>query len=262
MVDVSAFSQVVQKNPLILCLTNSVVQEFTANGLLCLGANPLMSAEPSELKELLNISSALLINIGTLNKESKELARKALDCVPHHVPIVLDPVGSGASLWRTRSATEFLKSGKINILRGNASEILSLCGASIASKGVDSSIASVTLAIDAAKSLSKTHNCIVCVSGATDLVVKGDEVLQNKTGHPLMTQVTGMGCLLGAVIAAFVGAAGCAPENVLEATFVMGECGNLAYQKSKNPGTFKAHFLDELYKKRCALLEQKKILCA
>lgn len=262
MVDVGAFSQVVQKNPLILCLTNSVVQEFTANGLLCFGASPLMSCESSELEELLGITSALLINIGTLNKESKELACRALDFVPSHVPVVLDPVGSGASLWRTQTATEFLKSGKINVLRGNASEILSLCDVSITSKGVDSSVADATLAIDAAKSLSKTYNCIVCVSGATDLVIKGDEVLKNTTGHALMTQVTGMGCLSGAVIAAFVGAAGCLSESVLEATFVIGKCGNLSYQKSSYPGTFKTHFLDEVYKMRCEISQQKKVLCA
>jgi hydroxyethylthiazole kinase len=240
-------SKLKQMNPLILNLTNYVSMEFVANGLLSLGASPIMSESEQEIEDLLNIASALVINIGTLNADFLARVKKACAHANQlNVPIILDPVGVGATAYRTQAASHILNSHKIALIRGNASEIMALSGETQKTKGVDSLAESLD-AETAAKTLSCQYQCVVTVSGATDLIVSGENITYVTEGSPMMPKVTGTGCLFSAVTAAF-----CAiePNNHYEAARAAacyyGRCGALAAEKSMGPGTFKACFLDAL----------------
>ncbi|MDF1677356.1 MAG: hydroxyethylthiazole kinase [Legionellaceae bacterium] len=240
-------TQLKAANPLIFNITNYVSMDFVANGLLALGASPIMSEASEEVKDLLKISQTLVVNLGTLNEAL--IARVNLACVEANrlnVPIILDPVGAGATAYRTRVATELLAQYRIALVRGNGSEIMALAGEMQQTKGVDSLAESLD-AEEAAKALSRQHHCVVTVSGATDVIVSGEAVTYLTGGSPIMPRVVGTGCLFTAVTAAF-----CAvfPNDIYEAAQAAasyyGNCGVRAAEKASGPGTFKAHFLDAL----------------
>jgi len=234
-------------NPLVLNLTNYVSMDFVANGLLSLGASPIMSESIEELEALLKISQALVINLGTLNADF--MKRVEVACAyanAFNVPIILDPVGAGATAYRTKSATDLLNYYQIALVRGNASEIMALSGAAQQTKGVDSLAESLDAEL-AAKALSRQYQCIVTVSGATDVIVSGEQVAHLSEGSPMMPRVVGTGCLFTAVTAAFCAAL---PDDIYQAAqaaaWYYGRCGAMAAEKATGPGTFKAHFLDAL----------------
>ncbi|MHA1799570.1 MAG: hydroxyethylthiazole kinase, partial [Candidatus Helarchaeota archaeon] len=185
------------------------------------------------------------LNIGTLEPkwiESMIKAGKKAKC-----PVVLDPVGSGATKYRTESSKKILNEVKVSVLRGNASEIMSLMTMEKTTKGVDS-VHAVDDVVDIAAEISKENeNLVVAVSGIEDLIVSGSKTYRCSNGHPLMTQVTGLGCGLTATVGAF-----CAVQNDLalaaaEAHGFYGVCGELAANKSKYPGSFSIEFIDALY---------------
>jgi hydroxyethylthiazole kinase len=210
-------SLVRQKNPLVLCLTNFVTVNDCANALLAIGASPVMSLSPSDAAELATISSALVLNIGTIDGamlETMLLAAKAAR--EKGVPIVLDPVGAGASRMRLTSSMTLIAEAKPTIVRGNASEILALIkDRDSQQKGVDSSFAGdfERLKNDAA-ALARDINAVVAVTGPEDIATDGETTQSIPGGTPLLTRVTGTGCLLSAMVGAFVGAD---PESPLEA---------------------------------------------
>ncbi|MDR1545900.1 MAG: hydroxyethylthiazole kinase [Deltaproteobacteria bacterium] len=197
-------------SPLVLCLTNTVTVNDCANALLAVGASPVMSEDPQDAESLARLASALVINIGTLNEASLAVMRRAAAAAAEAgVPIVLDPVGAGATPRRLAAALEFLPAAKI--VRGNASEILALCApsdeGSAGQKGVDSTAAATeeTLARKIA-ALAESRGLVAAVTGPTDLVADGATVLKVAGGTPLLTKLTGAGCLLSALIGAYVGA--------------------------------------------------------
>lgn len=231
-----------ERAPLVHCMTNVVVTGFTANVLLAAGASPAMVETACEAGEFAAVAHALLVNVGTLTPPMADAMRAA---VRSGTPWVLDPVAVGAISYRRKFAVELLDH-RPAIVRGNASEILSLAGAeSAAGKGVDSLAASDD-AIDAATSLAKAHGCAVAVSGATDYVTDGQTVLEIPGGDPLMTKVTGVGCALGALMAAFTAVSESPLRAAAVASAMMARAAERAVATAAGPGSFAVALLDEL----------------
>lgn len=190
--------------PLVHNITNFVVMNYNANVLLALGASPVMAHAHAEVADMAEIAQALVLNIGTLEPDwivSMQLAlQKANAC---GIPVVLDPVGAGATAYRNRTLTELMETGALTIIRGNASEIMSVAGLATPTRGVDSS-ADSGAAVSAAQDLAASMHCVVCVSGADDHVVdRHGRWLTLSNGHPWMTRITGVGCSATAMIGAF-----------------------------------------------------------
>ena len=234
-----------QTKPLILCLTNYVTMDFMANSLLAIGALPLMSYCDDELEELIQISHAVMINIGTLDASFIERCVKAANIAEAHgKPIVLDPVGSGASKIRTNTSRSLMSYA--TIIRGNASEITSLIDENIKTQGVES-LLPTEQAKQAANQLARTLNCTIVVSGEEDFITDGQQHSSLHDGSAMMPLITGMGCTLTAVIAAFQAVIPDSYTAATLATAYFGLCGRLTEQKATAPGTFRSVFIDELY---------------
>ena len=232
--------------PLIHNITNFVVMNTTANALLALGASPIMAHAVEELAELLSIAQALVINIGTLDSHWINSFEKAvLIAADKNIPIVIDPVGAGASTLRTHTALHLLHLAKITAIRGNASEIMALNQFCANTKGVDSAHESHD-AVTAAKNLSKKFNCVVVVSGKIDYCIESDTVISVDHGSEMMTRVTGMGCTATALMGAFLAVNKNSLEACVNAMTCMGICGEMAAKNSKGPGSFLPEFLDAL----------------
>jgi hydroxyethylthiazole kinase len=238
--------QIKEQRPLILNLTNLVTMDFIANGLLSLGASPIMTNSNAEIDDLVQISNAVVINLGTLNEEFIFLSNKAcIAATSLGKPLILDPVGAGASRYRTATCLDLLEQHQFSIIRGNASEIMALCGSQYTTKGVDAN-SSPEAAIEPAKQFSLENNIVIAISGQTDVIITGDQIAYCDRGSSLMPLITGSGCLLTAVISAFQSV----HTNLFEATAAAitfyGVCGEIAAAKASGPGTFKIHFLDAL----------------
>ena len=250
-----------QEQPLTICLTNNVVKNFTANGLLALGASPAMSEYQDDLEDFLPQASALLVNIGTLNERNWQLYKDALDIAERYdIRTVLDPVAAGVGQFRKNVALDLLEHHKISLLRGNASEIAALIGQKVTSKGVDSS--SVDNIGELALAASQYFQIPVVVTGEIDAIAVNGYVKLLYNGNSQMPLVTGTGCLLGAVLAAFIGLA--KEDDLLncleEALSVYNIAGELAAQKTDGhmPGTYQIAFLDALHQVCHDDLEQLK----
>ena len=236
-----------EKSPLVQNITNYVVMNNTANALLAIGASPIMAHSTKEVEDMVKIVNSLVINIGTLSPVWIEAMLKAGKAANEKgIPIVLDPVGVGATPYRTETALQIIKECNPSVIRGNSSEIMALVNADAKTKGVDS-LNSSEDAIESAKSLAGDYNCVVTISGKTDYITDGNEVLQVNNGTSLLTKVTGMGCTATALTGAFVAIY----ENNLIAAAntmaVMGIAGEIAEEQSSGPGTMQLHFLDALY---------------
>jgi len=245
---INDLKEVRSRSPLVHNITNYVVMNNTANALLAVGASPVMAHAVDEVEDMVKIASSLVINIGTLSKpwvESMIRAGKAAN--KKGIPVVLDPVGAGATLYRTETSLQIIKECSPAVIRGNASEIMALVNEKGNTKGVDS-IASSESALNAAKFLAKDTGAVIVISGPVDYIIDNQHVIQVKNGSPMMGKVTGLGCTATALVGAFVAV----NKNFLlasaHAMAVMGIAGELAAKKSSGPGTMQMHFLDELYK--------------
>ncbi|MFC5409372.1 hydroxyethylthiazole kinase [Larkinella bovis] len=240
-------TQIRAQAPLIHNITNFVVMNNTANALLAVGASPAMVHAPEETADFVAISSALVVNIGTLDENfvagMKQAMRRAKDLGK---PIVFDPVGVGATPYRNRVSAELLTLSAPEIIRGNASEIMALAGLDAQTKGVDSLFGS-DAAVDAAHQLSRSLGCVVVVSGATDYIIRGEQTAAIANGHPLMTRVTGMGCTATALTGAFAAVNADYFQAAAHAMAVMGVAGEMAVEKQTAPGSLQVNFLDALY---------------
>ncbi|WP_447867364.1 hydroxyethylthiazole kinase [Rahnella bonaserana] len=232
--------------PLVHCLTNDVVQSFTANVLLALGASPAMVVDPAEAAQFSAIADALLVNVGTLTRPHADAMLAAVHAADlAGKPWVLDPVAVGGLSWRTEFCLELIKR-KPAAIRGNASEILALSGLSASGRGVDSGDDSLS-ALPAAQQLARKTGAIVAVTGETDYVTDGERSRSVAGGHPMMTRIVGTGCALSAVVAAFVALPGDRLDNVAAACRVMSCAGERACAATNGPGSFTPQFLDNLY---------------
>ncbi|MDR2459237.1 MAG: hydroxyethylthiazole kinase [Deltaproteobacteria bacterium] len=247
-------AKVRQTNPLVLCITNFVTVTDCANALLAIGASPVMSLGPDDARDLAAQAQALVINIGTINDATYEVMLQAgLGANWAKVPIVLDPVGVGASLNRMTPSKELINKLSPRVIRGNASEILALYNVSLSmtQRGVDTALGLNFKDIEeAAVKISQATGAIVAVTGETDLVTFGGRLETISGGNILLTCITGSGCLLSALVGAFVGAN---PDSPLEATVAALEllkaAGEIAASKLSDPlalGEFHFRLLDAL----------------
>ncbi len=235
-----------QRAPLVHCLTNEVVQAFTANTLLALGAAPAMVVEPEEAAQFSAMADALLVNIGTLCHSRAQAMLAAIQAANQAgTPWVLDPVAVGPLTYRTGFARSLLPLHPAAI-RGNASEILALAGESALGRGVDSADDS-RHALSAARKLAADYQTLVAVTGRLDFITDGERIWSVDDGHPLMTRVTGTGCALSAVAAAFCALPGDRLQHVAAACKVMAHAGRLTAEHAAGPGSFAVEFLDRLY---------------
>lgn len=241
--------QVREKKPLIHNITNYVVMNYTANALLACGASPVMAHAIEEVEEMVSLAGALVLNIGTLSSHWVDAMVKAgRRANKLGIPIILDPVGSGATKMRTNTAKLLIEEVSIQVIRGNASEVLSLSPATLGSstKGVDS-IHTVDEAAEIAAGLARKLKTILAITGTVDLITDGQKAYTVKNGHEMMGCVTGTGCTATALIGAFLAV----DRRVLEATTTalayFGLAGEMAAVNSPGPGTFQIGLLDVLY---------------
>lgn len=192
------------KKPLVHCITNYVVANMTANGLLAIGASPVMADAIEEVKEMASKADSLLLNIGTLNERTiASMLAAGQSANEHHVPIVLDPVGAGATEFRTRTTLTLLEQLKVSLIRCNIGELAAIAGVNWHSKGVDSGSGDLDV-VQTAKTIARNYNCLVIVTGETDVLTDGVSVELITGGHKKITKVTGSGCLLSAICAAML----------------------------------------------------------
>lgn len=252
-------------NPLVHCLTNSVVQEISANVLLAVGASPAMVSHPEESGQFAAVADALLINVGNPDPYYVESMRSAVKvATAHGTPWVLDPVAVGGLTVRTELAVELLTS-KPTVIRGNPSEILNLHAAFTqqersGGRGVDSTD-SAEAALDAAIALARETGGVVALSGATDIIVSDHRVTRISGGSAFMPLVIGTGCSLGAVVAAYLAAWDDAHEAAAAAHATFATAAEYAHPLAKGPGTFREAWLDGLHlAERCTASCETEVL--
>ena len=234
--------------PVIHNITNYVVMNNTANALLAIGASPVMAHAQEEVEDMVDIASALVINIGTLSESwIRSMFKAARQARKKGIPVILDPVGAGATNYRTNTVRALMAQEPPSIIRGNASEIMALYNEQSKTKGVDSASSS-DQAIDTAQKLSEMHECVVCVSGATDYIICPQTILKIKNGNPMMSRVTGLGCTASALCGAFAAVGESTFASTAQAMALMGIAGETAAEVAAGPGSLQVHFLDALYR--------------
>ncbi|MGO1770086.1 MAG: hydroxyethylthiazole kinase [Microbacterium sp.] len=236
-----------RRGPLVHSITNAVVTGFTANALLALGAAAAMVDIPGEAGPFARVADGLLINLGTPTAEQREAVREAASAAGEaDTEWVLDPVAVGSLPVRTALAAEVVAL-RPTAIRGNASEVLALAGAGDGGRGVDATDAPER-ALAAAGAFAREIGSIVAVSGQEDLITDGADVVRVSNGHPLLTRVTGGGCALGAVVAAFLAVRGdTSPLHAVAAAHAAwGVAAERAAARAAGPGTFAVGLLDEL----------------
>lgn len=237
----SFVEQVRKHKPLVHHITNYVTVNDCANITLAIGGSPIMADALEEAADITRISSALVLNMGTLNERtisSMLAAGKAAN--QSGIPVVFDPVGAGASEFRNKTAAQLLDEVHINVLRGNISELRCLAGIQSETKGVDASESDLLNAGDAAavaKALASRLGCVAAITGAVDVVTDGGKVIYIENGHAMLSNLTGTGCMCSSLIGSFCGAV---PESPLEATvaalLTMGIAGEIAHDKAGAQG--------------------------
>lgn len=245
-----------ENTPLIHCITNYVTANDVANMLLAAGGAPIMADGIHEVEEITAISRGLVINIGTLNERTIEAMIKAgKKAAELGHPIVFDPVGAGASSFRTETARRILHEVSCTVIRGNVSEIKTIADGTGSTQGVDADCRdrvtedNLPIMCEFVKILSQQTGAVIAMTGAIDLVATPGEVRIIRNGHPMMAKITGTGCMLDAVVAAFVCEnRDCIADAVTAAVVAMGLCGEQAYQKTlsegSGTGSFRMHLLD------------------
>jgi hydroxyethylthiazole kinase len=235
-----------QQRPLVHNITNYVVMDFSANALLAVGASPVMAHAVEEVREMVGLAGALVINIGTLSAHWIEAMRLAgLAARERPIPIVLDPVGAGATRLRTDTALGLLQEVRPTIVRGNASEVLSLARAGGTTRGVDST-RGVDEAREAAADLARRTGAVIAVTGPEDFITNGQRSVRLANGDPLMARVTGTGCVASALIGAFAAVESDAFTAAVAALTVFGVAGERAALGKPRPGTYRTRLIDAL----------------
>lgn len=242
--------------PLVASITNDVAMNFTANALLAIGASPVMFHAADEAAAVASAASSLVLNIGTLDNaqlDAMSLAARVMN--RRRCPVVFDPVGAGFTPYRDRACRRILTDNHIDIIKGNASEILALASrhcldlpgaADIVTKGVDTT-ARAEAASDTAQMIAEKLSCVVVISGATDIITDGRRIESVAVSTEMMERVTAMGCTATALVAAY---AAVMTDYVAAATAgmtAMSLAGQRAAERSAGPGSFLASFLDNLY---------------
>lgn len=240
--------RVKETNPLIHNITNIVVANFSANGLLALGASPVMADAVEEVSEMAKAAKAVVLNMGTLNRNTVEamiVAGKSAN--QYGIPVILDPVGVGATSYRTEVAKKLLQEVKFTTIRGNAAEIANLIGEKWEMKGVDAGKSEGNVKEIATVAGGKL-NTVIVITGKDDIISDGKTTYVVHNGHPILTTVTGAGCLLSAVVGAFVAVEKNALKAATSALIFYGIAAEIAAHKTEaqGPGSFQIEFLNQL----------------
>jgi hydroxyethylthiazole kinase len=236
-----------EKRPMIHHITNYVVMNVTANVTLAMGASPVMAHANEEVEDMVVFASAHVLNPGTLSphwitamlksgKKAKELG----------IPIILDPVGAGATKLRTDTCSQILEEVKPDVIRGNQAEVMILGGEDAQIQGVDS-LETGEAPVEAFKALSRKTGAVICVTGPIDHVTDSEKTFRIENGHPMMGNVTGTGCSASTAVAVYCAAGGATAESCAMGLAVFGACGELAGEESQGPGSFQVTILDALY---------------
>ncbi len=263
---VKAIAAVRNKTPLVHNITNYVTVNDCANAVLAIGASPIMADDILEAADIAAISSALVLNIGTLNQRTiASMVAAGKRANELGIPVVLDPVGAGASALRNDTVKMLLEQVRMSIIRGNISEVGFLAGLQVATKGVDA--AEIDAGNDAAavaKAVAACFHCVAAITGAVDVISDGTRVVKIHNGHPMLSKVTGTGCMTTSLVGSFAGAAD-AFTAAVGGIASMGIAGELAYEKAGKLGTGSFHIaiidalsmLDaDLMEKRAKLYEE------
>ncbi|MCG1008925.1 hydroxyethylthiazole kinase [Salinicoccus sp. ID82-1] len=249
------------QSPLVVCITNDVVKNFTANGMLAAGASPIMSGEKAEAHDLMHAASALLINIGTADRAKVELMDRMMEAANEKgKPIVFDPVGYGASDFRIDITEDLLSRHQVSLIKGNGGEMLALSGAESSLKGVDSTEQTDTAEI--ADAVYSRFRVPALVTGKVDALATENGIVTMFNGHSLQGKITGSGCLLGALTAGFIGLEKeFTAEAVVDAVSYYNLCAECAAAQMSRPapGTFISHLIDELYLSEDRLLQDRTV---
>jgi len=241
-----ALASLKEKRPLVHHITNYVTVNDCANITMFIGAAPVMAEAPEEVAEMVSMAGALVLNIGTLRKEQVDsmvlAGRRANEL---KIPIILDPVGAGATRYRTETAQELLRDLHVDIITGNAGEIATLAGVGGSGRGVDSN-GMTGDPITASRSLARGTGAVVVMSGATDIVTDGQDTLLVDNGHELMGRISGTGCMASSLVAAFAAASEDRVLSSAAALAAFGIAGERAAVKTSSPCSFKIMMLDEV----------------
>ncbi|MEG0874563.1 MAG: hydroxyethylthiazole kinase [Clostridiales bacterium] len=245
-----------KKIPLTHCITNYVTVNSCANAILAVGGAPIMADDIEEVAEITAMSNALVLNIGTLNKRTvQSMVKAGIAANEKGIPVILDPVGVGASNLRNSATAELINKVKFAAIRGNISEIKNIYDGSAKAHGVDVDISDSNIEpqqlCEYAKVLSLRTGAVIAITGATDVIAQSEKAALLKNGNPMLSNVTGSGCMLSAITGAFLGAN---PNNCWEATVsataLMGIAGEIAQSKTvKNGvgiGSFNVYLMDAL----------------
>ena len=245
-----------QRRPLIHSITNYVTINDCANLLLACGASPIMADAPEEAAQITARAQGLTINLGMVHKDRiPAMLASGRQANAMGIPAVLDPVGAGASDFRTRTAAGLLEKVRFAVIRGNLSEILALAGGDGHARGVDTGDALTARTMDRdialARTLAQRTGAVVAVTGGTDLVTDGNSVCKIRNGHPMMRSVTGAGCMLSCLVAAFVAASPAEPFRATAAAVcAMGLCGEIAHarlQPGEGNASYRTRLIDAVY---------------
>jgi hydroxyethylthiazole kinase len=243
----SLLERVRKERPLVHNITNYVVMNFTANTLLAMGASPVMAHALGEVEEMVSLARAFVINIGTLSEHWIEAMLKAgRKANALGTPVILDPVGAGATSLRTQTFAKMTTELKLAVVRGNASEILSLASAKVRTKGVEA-IHGVEEAAVTARETARRIKTVVAITGPVDVITDGDTVVRCRNGHPLLATVTGTGCAATTSIAAFAAVTADPLEAAAAGLALFGLAGEVAARKAQAPGSFQVALVDALY---------------
>ena len=247
-----------EQKPLVHQITNYVVMNETANATLAIGALPVMAHAAEEVEEMAHLASSLVLNIGTLSPHWVEaMVLAGSIATARDIPVVLDPVGAGATQYRTTTAHRLLDIVGVTVLRGNAGEIATLVGAEAEVRGVESMGAGLEPA-ELARTAAQRLGAIASVTGPVDHVSDGERVLSVANGHELLATVTGTGCKSSALTGCFLAAKPGAPlEAAAEALAAFGVAAEDAAQGAGGPGTVHARLYDALYALDPATLDSR-----
>jgi hydroxyethylthiazole kinase len=242
-----ALERIRQAHPLVHHITNFVVMNDTANATLHVGALPVMAHAIEEVAEMVDLAGALVLNPGTLTPEwVRSMLAAGQRANERGVPVVLDPVGAGATRLRTNSNLQLLSELHIAVLRGNAGEVGALAGVRTEVRGVES-VRGPDDVVGVARAMARRHRAVIAITGQRDIISDGDRVLGVDNGHAWLTTITGTGCMSTTMVAAF-----CAVEQdyLFAAAYGLacfGLAGELAAREARGPASFKVALLDQLY---------------
>ena len=247
-----------ERRPLIHCITNPISIQPCANAILAIGARPIMAEHPSEVREITETAAALMLNLGNITDARMQSMKTSLRTAGEkNIPVILDAVGIACSALRRRYIAELLETGVPTIIKGNYSEIFALHHAAYRSSGVDADAAINADTIrSAAAELAGKYSTTILASGKTDIVADGGRIVQIHNGTPQLSAVTGTGCMLGALCAAFLSVCP-GMDAAATACTVLGICGQLA-QTDRGSGSFMVNLMDALSTLSDAELEKYK----